>query len=917
MPDETQPHTVPGTGRLDSARSLHRRLIWLYFQGSAVAVALVFLLVYLGLEFSATQWMFLLGGTPFAMALYLGPDFFMINRHLAPILKVLRMLDRGEMPNEEDASRAKARALNMPFLSAVRVTTMHGPLAAIAVTLLLYLENVFFGAAFYDWQIFIFFTIVVFFASPTHAIFEFFSVSRDVQPVIERLSAYSRDLRDEDQQALRSTSLRNKLLYLAIFVSALPLVFLTGSVIFKVDRLLLQIGASATAQQKLDLRIWVFGVVAVCVIGAMVMSALTAQEVSRSARKLIDAMAKVEKGDLDVRLEIMSTDEYAELFRGFNLMVDELREEVRILEMSQSLMGELQLDVLLERIMRATTGLLDADRSTLFLYDRKTDELFSRFAEGLNTKEIPVPSGSSEVPMPGARREIRIPASQGVAGSVFRTGMPANIANPHNDKRFNKEIDLKTGYTTRSILAMPIFSKDGSCIGVTQVLNKQGGGQFTTKDESRLRAFTAQIAVALENARLFEDVMRVQNYNESILRSTSNGMISLDNERRVAKVNDPAIRILKQTSEALVGKKADELLGSANDWVARSIARVEESGAIDINLDADLSLRDKTSASVNLTTVPLRDAKGENLGSLLILEDITSEKRVRSTMSRYMSKEVAEQLLQEGEGVLGGKSQKISILFSDIRSFTTVAEALGARETVSMLNEYFEQMVEVVFRNGGILDKYIGDAIMSLFGAPFEREGDAENAVATANDMIVVLRELNAKRVREGKAPIDIGVGISTGDAIVGSIGSPKRMEYTAIGDSVNLASRLEGATKLYGVKVLVSEFTVASMKKHTPLREIDLMRVKGKDLPVAVFEALAHHDEQTFPNMRDTLDYYDSGLALYKQQRWSEAMQRFDAALRAHPSDGPSKVYKERSAYYLANPPGPEWDRVWTLKEK
>jgi adenylate cyclase len=367
----------------------------------------------------------------------------------------------------------------------------------------------------------------------------------------------------------------------------------------------------------------------------------------------------------------------------------------------------------------------------------------------------------------------------------------------------------------------------------------------------------------------------------------------------------------------MVGRRADDLLGAANEWVARSITRVEQSGATDINLDADVRLRDGSSASVNLTTVPLRDAKGESLGSLLILEDITNEKRVRSTMSRYMSKEVAEQLLQEGEGVLGGKSQRISILFSDIRSFTNVAEALGARETVSMLNEYFEQMVEVVFRHGGILDKYIGDAIMSLFGAPFEKEFDAENAVATANEMIVVLRELNARRVRDGKAPIDIGVGISTGDAIVGSIGSPKRMEYTAIGDSVNLASRLEGATKLYGVKVMLSEFTLGAMKVRPPVRELDLMRVKGKDQPVAVYEALGHHDASTFPNMRDALDYYESGLALYRQQRWSEALQRFDAALRAHPADGPSQVYKERASYYLANPPGPGWDRVWTMKEK
>ncbi|MBI2212130.1 MAG: GAF domain-containing protein [Acidobacteria bacterium] len=890
--------------------------MWFYAQGAVIAVVLVLFLVYLGLGFTGRQWFYLLSATPFAMMVFIGPDIWLINRHLAPVLRVMRMLDRGEVPGEREASHAKARALNLPFLSAVRVTAVHGPLAAIAVSLLLVLENRIFDTGFASWQVFTFLTIVLFFASPTHAIFEFFSVSRDMQPVIERLSALVPDLREEDRRSLLSTSLRNKLLYLAIFVSALPLVFLAGSVIFKVDLMLVEIGAHASAEQKLGLRLWVLAVVATCAIGAMIMSALTAQEVSRSAKKLIDAMSKVEHGKLDVRLEIVSTDEYAELFRGFNLMVDELREEVGILEMSQSLMGELQLDVLLERIMRATTGLLDADRSTLFLYDKKTDELFSRFAEGLNTKEIPIPRSSSETPMPGGRREIRIPASQGVAGSVFRTGKPANITDPQNDPRFNKEIDVRTGYKTRSILAMPIFAKDGQCIGVTQVLNKEIGG-FTSKDETRLRAFTAQIAVALENARLFEDVMRIQNYNESILRSTSNGMISLDNERRVATANDPALRILKTAQERIVGRRADDLLGAANEWITRSITRVEQGGATDINLDADVRLRDGSSASVNLTTVPLRDAKGDSLGSLLILEDITSEKRIRTTMSRYMSKEVAEQLLQEGEAVLGGKSQQISILFSDVRNFTSVAEALGARETVSMLNEYFEQMVEVIFRNGGILDKYIGDAIMALYGAPFEKERDAENAVATANEMIVVLRELNARRAQIGKAPVDIGIGISTGDAIVGNIGSPKRMEYTAIGDSVNLASRLEGATKLYGVKVLMSEFTLGAMKTPPPVRELDLMRVKGKDRPVAVYEALGHHDATSFPNMTDALDYYESGLSLYRQQRWTESIQRFDAALRAHPGDGPSRVYKERASYYLANPPGAEWDRVWTMKEK
>ena len=173
---------------------------------------------------------------------------------------------------------------------------------------------------------------------------------------------------------------------------------------------------------------------------------------------------------------------------------------------------------------------------------------------------------------------------------------------------------------------------------------------------------------------------------------------------------------------------------------------------------------------------------------MIVLEDITSEKRVKSAMARYMSPQVAQQLLAEGESVLGGKAQNVSILFSDVRDFTTVSEALGPRETVTMLNEYFERMVDVVMSHGGVLDKFIGDAIMASFGVPFNEEQDADNALKVANGMIVALHALNQDRVKAGKDAIDIGIGIATGSVIVGNIGSPKRMEYTVIGDSVNLA---------------------------------------------------------------------------------------------------------------------------------
>src|SRR2546421_8476804 len=177
-------------------------------------------------------------------------------------------------------------------------------------------------------------------------------------------------------------------------------------------------------------------------------------------------------------------------------MVRGVREEVQILETSHALMGEIDLGRLLERMISATTDLLDAERGTVFVYDRKTNELFSRFAEGLKACDFP-PSGVHEDPGTPVMREIRIASNEGIAGAVFTSGNAENISDPYADPRFNPNVDRHTGFRTRSMLTMPICNKQGERIGVTQVLNKKGG-QFTAKDEARLRAFTAQIAIALE-----------------------------------------------------------------------------------------------------------------------------------------------------------------------------------------------------------------------------------------------------------------------------------------------------------------------------------------------------------------------------------------------------------------------------------
>ncbi len=570
------------------------------------------------------------------------------------------------------------------------------------------------------------------------------------------------------------------------------------------------------------------------------------------------------------------------------------REEAQMLEVVNAISSELELSPLLARIISVATEILNADRGSLFLYDPKTDELWSRVAEGLETKEI------------------RFPAGAGIAGSVFRSREVLNIPDAYEDERFNRAFDQKTGYRTRSILCVPIIDKRGACTGVVQILNK-ADGPFSRADEKRLHAFASQASIALENARLFEDVLNMRNFNEAILESLSNGVLTLDADRVVTKANAAARRIL--AAHSLVGRRAAEVFAD-NGWVLASLERVEKSGEVDIIVDANVALADQE-VSVNLTSVPLRDIRDTVVGSMLVVEDISREKRMKNTMARYMTHEVVEQLLADGGEVLGGATQEVTILFSDVRRFTTISEAIGARDTVSMLNEYFTAMVDVVFNHDGILDKYIGDAIMALFGTPFPTEKDADNAVRVAVEMMRTLSSLNARRADAGKPKIDIGIGISSGEVVAGNIGSPKRMDYTVIGDPVNLAARLESATKQYGCEILLSDFTVERLTSPQRLREVDRIRVKGKHRPVTVYEALGHHDERTFPRLDEVVEAHGAGLTAYRRQDWAAARRAFREAAAIAPADVLTRTYLERIDRLEKDPPPADWDGVWVLATK
>jgi adenylate cyclase len=572
-------------------------------------------------------------------------------------------------------------------------------------------------------------------------------------------------------------------------------------------------------------------------------------------------------------------------------------QEMEFLDIVSDIISEIDLATLLQKVMGEATRILNADRSTLFLNDEKTQELYTLVGEGLGAAEI------------------RMPNHMGIAGTVFITGVTVNIPHAYADLRFNPASDKQTGYFTRSILCIPVVNKAGKTIGVTQVLNKYGG-PFTLEDESRLRAFTAQVAIALENAKLFDDIQNMKNYNESILQSMSSGVITLDEDGKIVTCNVAGQRMMWVALTDILGRYADEFFTGENAWLPDKIRRVEETQSVDLSMDTGMEFEGKR-LSVNVTVLPLISTGHKKLGTMIMIEDISGEKRMKSTMARYMDPSIADQLLAGSDDILGGQNTMATVLFTDVRGFTTLTEELGPQGTVALMNEYFTIMVECIQQQGGMLDKFIGDAIMAIFGLPITRNDDEDRAVRAAISMLTELATWNVERLAHGKKPVDMGIGLATDTVVSGSIGSPKRMDYTVIGDGVNVAARLESACKQYAARILISEYTYQKLRGTYRIREIDRVVVKGKTEPVGVYEVLDYHTDVTFPHLMEVVGYFNDGLRQYRKGNWDVAIHAFQEALSRHPGDKLSQIYIERCYYLKDHAPGDDWDSVWVMESK
>jgi len=292
------------------------------------------------------------------------------------------------------------------------------------------------------------------------------------------------------------------------------------------------------------------------------------------------------------------------------------------------------------------------------------------------------------------------------------------------------------------------------------------------------------------------------------------------------------------------------------------------------------------------------------------------KKKIRGAFQYYLTASVINEMLKDPSKLkLGGDKKRLSVLFSDIRGFTTVSESLTPEDLVHLLNEYLTAMTDIVFKYDGLLDKYMGDAIMAVYGAPLDQPDHAERACRTALDMMEKLHELQKKWSGEGRPVLNIGVGVNSGDMVVGNMGSQMRFDYTVMGDSVNLGSRLEGINKEYGTNIVISEFTYEEVKEKLVCRELDSVRVKGKHLPVKIYELLG--DRKDAEKWEPLIRAFDAALTSYKEGRWDEAIAGFRKVQEVRPGDPPAGLYIGRCEVLKAHPPEGVWDGVFTMTKK
>jgi len=301
----------------------------------------------------------------------------------------------------------------------------------------------------------------------------------------------------------------------------------------------------------------------------------------------------------------------------------------------------------------------------------------------------------------------------------------------------------------------------------------------------------------------------------------------------------------------------------------------------------------------------------------LFIEERQQRSFIENAFGQYLSPDVIEALVDDPDKLsLGGEEREMTAYFSDIQGFSTISESLTPDELVQLLNMYLTAMCNIISEYNGTVDKFEGDAIIAFWGAPLDQPDHAKLSCFATVDMQKALDELRLEWIKQGYPPVLTRMGINSGKMVVGNMGSETRMDYTIMGDAVNLAARLEGANKFYKNFSMISDSTYDQAKEAIDVRELDTMRVVGKNEPITVYDLLAKKGE-TSGQKADVVAQYLKGLDLYKQRNYTDSIAEFEKVLQIDPKDGPSITYIGRCNTFLENPPEDDWDGVFTHTEK
>lgn len=408
-----------------------------------------------------------------------------------------------------------------------------------------------------------------------------------------------------------------------------------------------------------------------------------------------------------------------------------------------------------------------------------------------------------------------------------------------NKKAINIEIAndpfLNKTNCKHGLIAPLIDKKD--LVGVIILFDKEsraGISSFDVSDTNMLSAIATQAGVAYNNIRLIESIKEAKTFNDNVMQSIVTGVFTTNLMGEINHVNRAASAIINLEREEVLGNHYDYIFES-NVIINDLISKCEEELTTVTETQVLLNCNGKSTA-VNISASPLINDLNEQIGSVIAMEDLSNLDKLKSTFKKYVSKQIVDQILENDDMLsLGGQEQEATILFSDIRGFTSMSETMHPNEVVETLNEYFNLMIEIIFKYNGTLDKIIGDALMVIYGVPNASTTDTENAVKTAIEMQEKLIEFNQRRIMDSKCPIKIGIGINRGRVISGNIGSRQQMNFTVIGDAVNLASRLCSAAK--SDEIIVADTVWKQVKHDKKLKALKLnpVKVKGKAKPIEI----------------------------------------------------------------------------------